>query len=170
MQKKIKEITEKEALQKLGALCSRSEHCTFEMQEKMKRWGLNEQTQTRIIATLIKGKYIDDERFARAFANDKVRYNKWGKRKVEQALWMKHIPKEISDPIFEEIEDGLYMETLLPLMQSKYKTIKAKNDYERSMKLIRFAMGRGFSIDLIHKCIDKMGMEAEDEDFEEEQF
>ena len=55
-------------------------------------------------------------------------------------------------------------------MKSKYKTIKAKNDYERSMKLIRFAMGRGFSIDLIRKCIDKMGMEAEDEDFEEEQF
>ena len=159
MQKKIKEITEKEALQKLGALCSRSEHCTFEMQEKMKRWGLDEQTQARIIATLIKGKYIDDERFARAFANDKVRYNKWGKRKVEQALWLKHISREISDPIFAEIEDELYMETLLPLMRNKYKTIKAKNDYERSMKLIRFALGRGFSMDIIRKCIDKMGVE-----------
>ena len=55
-------------------------------------------------------------------------------------------------------------------MTGDAKTIKKINDYERSMKLIRFAMGRGFSIDLIHKCIDKMGMEAEDEDFEEEQF
>ena len=59
---------------------------------------------------------------------------------------MKHIPKDISDPIFEEIEDDLYMETLLPLMKNKYKTIKAKNDYERSMKLIRFALG----LSLIH--------------------
>ncbi len=69
---------------------------------------------------------------------------------------MKHIPKEISDPIFEEIEDDMYMETLLPLLKSKYKSIKAKNDYERSMKLIRFALGRGYSMDVIHKCIDKM--------------
>lgn len=97
------------------------------------------------------------------------KYNKWGRRKVEQALWMKHIPKDISDPIFEEIEDDLYMETLLPLMKNKYKTIKAKNDYERSMKLIRFALGRGYSMEVIHKCIDRMKEEdLGDIDFEEE--
>jgi regulatory protein len=72
-------------------------------------------------------------------------------------------------PSQQEIDEH-FMRRCLQLAKSKYKTIKAKNDYERSMKLIRFAMGRGFSIDLIHKCIDKMGMEAEDEDFEEEQF
>ena len=71
-------------------------------------------------------------------------------------IFWAHIPKEISDPIFEEIEDDMYTETLLPLMKSKYKSIKAKNDYERSMKLIRFALGRGYSMDVIHKCIDKM--------------
>ena len=87
----------------------------------------------------------------------------------KQALWMKHIPKDISDPIFEEIEDDLYMETLLPLMKNKYKTIKAKNDYERSMKLIRFALGRGYSMEVIHKCIDRMKEEdLGDIDFEEE--
>ena len=77
--------------------------------------------------------------------------------------------KEISDPIFEEIEDDMYTETLLPLMKSKYKSIKAKNDYERSMKLIRFALGRGYSMDVIHKCIDKMKEEdLGDIDFEED--
>ena len=82
---------------------------------------------------------------------------------------MKHIPNDISDPIFEEIEDDLYMETLLPLMKNKYKTIKAKNDYERSMKLIRFALGRGYSMEVIHKCIDRMKEEdLGDIDFEEE--
>jgi regulatory protein len=77
--------------------------------------------------------------------------------------------KDISDPIFEEIEDDLYMETLLPLMKNKYKTIKAKNDYERSMKLIRFALGRGYSMEVIHKCIDRIKEEdLGDIDFEEE--
>ena len=62
-----------------------------------------------------------------------------------------------------------YMETLLPLMKNKYKTIKAKNDYERSMKLIRFALGRGYSMEVIHKCIDRMKEEdLGDIDFEEE--
>ena len=59
-------------------------------------------------------------------------------------------------PHLRGIEDDMYMETLLPLLKSKYKSIKAKNDYERSMKLIRFALGRGYSMDVIHKCIDKM--------------
>ena len=53
--------------------------------------------------------------------------------------------------------------------KNKYKNIKAKNDYERSMKLIRFALGRGYSMDVIHKCIDKMKEEdLGDIDFEEE--
>lgn len=54
-------------------------------------------------------------------------------------------------------------------MKNKYKTIKAKNDYERSMKLIRFALGRGYSMEVIHKCIDRMKEEdLGDIDFEEE--
>ena len=145
-------MTEQQALLKLTTLCTQAEHCSQEMIDKMKKWELP-----------------DDERFARFFINDKIKYNKWGRRKVEQALWMKHIPKDISDPIFEEIEDDLYMETLLPLMKNKYKTIKAKNDYERSMKLIRFALGRGYSMEVIHKCIDRMKEEdLGDIDFEEE--
>ena len=167
-----KPITEQQALLKLTTLCTQAEHCSQEMLDKMKKWQLSEEAIARNMEFLIQKKFVDDERFARFFINDKIKYNKRGRRKVEQALWMKHIPKDISDPIFEEIEDELYMETLLPLMKSKYKTIQAKNDYERSMKLIRFAMGRGFSLDLIRKCIDQMGIDAEEEDMEpqEEDF
>ena len=167
-----KPITEQQALLKLTTLCTQAEHCSQEMLDKMKKWQLSEEAIARNMELLIQKKFVDDERFARFFINDKIKYNKWGRRKVEQALWMKHIPKDISDPIFEEIEDELYMETLLPLMKSMYKTIQAKNDYERSMKLIRFAMGRGFSLDLIRKCIDQMGIDAEEEDMEpqEEDF
>lgn len=167
-----KPITEQQALLKLTTLCTQAEHCSQEMLDKMKKWQLSEEAIARNMEFLIQKKFVDDERFARFFINDKIKYNKWGRRKVEQALWMKHIPKDISDPIFEEIEDELYMETLLQLMKSKYKMIQAKNDYERSMKLIRFAMGRGFSLDLIRKCIDQMGIDAEEEDMEpqEEDF
>lgn len=154
-----KPMTEQQALMKLTTLCTQSEHCSGEMVEKMKKWELPEDAIARNMEFLTTKKFVDDERFTRFFINDKIKYNKWGRRKVEQALWMKRIPKSISDPIFEEIEDDMYLETLLPVMKNKYKTIKAKNDYERSMKLIRFALGRGYSMDIIHKCIDRMNIE-----------
>ena len=164
-----KPMTEQQALLKLTTLCTKAEHCSQEMLDKMKKWGLEEEAIARNMEFLTQKKFIDDERFARFFINDKIKYNKWGRRKVEQALWMKHIPKEISDPIFEEIEDDLYLETLLPLLKNKYKNIKAKNDYERLMKLIRFALGRGYGMDVIHKCIDKMKEEdLGDIDFEDD--
>ncbi len=163
-----KPMTEQQALLKLTTLCTQAEHCSYEMVEKMKKWELPEDAIAQNMEFLIRKKFIDDARFARFFINDKVKYNKWGRRKVEQALWMKHIPKEISDPIFDGMEDELYMETLLPLMKSKYKTIKANSDYERSMKLIRFALGRGYGMDIIHKCIGRMKEEDLDVTDEEE--
>lgn len=156
MMKGKKTMTEQQALLKLTALCASSEHCSQEMEDKMKRWELPEDAIARNMEYLIKHQFVDDARFARFFINDKVKYNKWGRRKVEQALWMKHIPKELSDPVFEEMEDEVYLETLRPMLQNKFKTIKAKNDYERSMKLIRFALGRGYSMEIIRKCIDNL--------------
>ena len=113
---------------------------------------------------LIREKYVDDSRFARFFINDKIKYNKWGRKKVEQALYLKHISKDISDPIFEEIDNKLYLDVLRPILQSKRKSIKDKNDYELNIKLIKFAMGRGFSMDLIKKCLNHID-DIPDNDF-----
>ena len=99
--------------------------------------------------------YVDDSRYTESFVHDKIRYNKWGRRKIEQALWMKKVDNAISSPILDAIEDEEYLEVLRPLLASKYRTIKAESDYERSMKLIKFAMGRGFTMDLIRRCIDE---------------
>ena len=90
-----KEITEQEAYLQLAALCAQAEHCQQEMRDKLKRWGIDESAQERIIQRLINEHYIDDERYTRAFVKDKIRYNKWGRRKVQQGLWLKHIDPEI---------------------------------------------------------------------------
>lgn len=159
---KMKQKTEQQALFTLTALCSQSEHCSQEMIDKMNRWLMPEDVQARIMEYLVREKYVDDARYARFFINDKIKYNKWGRRKVEQALWLKHIGKEISNPIFEEIEDETYLEILRPLLRQKMKSIKARNDYERNMKLIKYALGRGFDMELIRQCIDEV--EAPDYD------
>ena len=149
-----KEMTEQEAYLRLTILCAQAEHCEQEMRDKMKRWELDGTVQDRIIARLVKERYIDDERYARAFVKDKIRYNKWGRRKVQQALWQKHIDADIQQQILDEIDESEYLAVLRPLLQQKRKSIKAQSDYEMNQKLVRFALSRGFTFDIIRQCLD----------------
>ena len=150
----MKQKTEQEAYLTLAVLCAQAEHCQWEMVEKMRKWEIPEEAQARIMERLVKERYVDDERFARAFAKDKVRYNKWGRRKVEQALWQKHIDEDIRKNVLNEIDDEEYLSVLRPLLKQKRKSTKAQNDYELNQKLMRFALGRGFTFDIIKQCID----------------
>jgi regulatory protein len=156
-----KEITEQEAFLQLATVCAQAEHCEKEMRDKLKRWGIDESAQDRIIQRLINERYIDDERYARAFVKDKIRYNKWGRRKVQQALWLKHIDPEIQQRVLNEIDDSEYLDVLRPLLRQKRKTVKAESDYELNQKLVRFALGRGFTFDIIRQCLD-----VDEDDFE----
>lgn len=157
-----KGMTEQQVLARLTAECARAEHCTGEMLEKMRRWGVDDDVQDRVMAYLIKGKYIDDERFCRLFVRDKIRFNGWGRRKVEQALYQKRVDKAVSGPVLDEIEDVEYIEALRPLIHSKRKSTKATNEYELNQKLMKFALSRGFEWNIIRQCID--GAEREDYD------
>ena len=154
-----KEMTEQEAYLQLAALCANAEHCQHEMLEKMRRWELSEAMQARLMARLVKERYVDDERYARAFVKDKIRYNKWGRRKVQQALWLKRIDDAIQQTVLDEIDDDEYLKVLKPLLKQKSKSIRAESDYERNQKLVRFALGRGFTFDIIRQCLDVEEME-----------
>lgn len=149
----MRKLTEQEAFSRLAALCSQAEHCTFEMLEKMRKWELADEEQARVMERLVGGRYVDDERFARAFALDKIRYNKWGRRKVEQAMWQKRIDEDIRQRVLDGIDASEYTDVLRPLLQSKRRGIKAGSDYELEMKLTRFALGRGFGMDEIRECL-----------------
>ena len=91
--------------------------------------------------------------------SDKIRYNKWGRRKVEQALWLKRIDKAIAAQVLDEVDDAEYVSVLRPLLKQKRRSTKAASEYELTMKLIKFALSRGFTMDIIKQCID-----VEDED------
>ena len=158
-----KEMTEQEAYLQLAALCAQAEHCQQEMRDKMRRWELDETVQNRIIDRLIKERYVDDERYARAFVKDKIRYNKWGRRKVQQALWMKRIDADIQQQVLDEIDAKEYLDVLRTLLKQKRKSIKAESDYELNQKLLRFALSRGFGFDIIRQCLD-----VGEEDYSEE--
>ena len=160
-----KEMNEQEAYLQLAALCAQAEHCEQEMRDKMKRWELDEMVQNHVINRLTEERYIDNERYARAFVKDKIRYNKWGRRKVQQALWMKRIDTDIQQQVLDEIDEKEYLDVLRPLLKQKRKSIKAENDYELNQKLVRFALSRGFTFDIIRQCLNVDEIDEYEEDF-----
>jgi regulatory protein len=160
----MKEVTEQGAYLQLAQLCARAEHCQYELIEKMRRWEMSDEAQARVMQRLVSERYVDDERYARAFVRDKIRYNKWGRRKVEQALWMKHIDDDIRSRALSEVDDEEYLSVLRPLLKQKRRSIKAASDYELSQKLVKFALGRGFTFDIIRQCIDGDVDEVDEED------
>jgi len=149
----MKEVTEQGAYLQLAQLCARSEHCQHDMLEKMRRWEMSDEAQAHVMQRLISERYVDDERYARAFVRDKILYNKWGRRKVEQALWQKHIDDDIRQRVLDEVDDEEYVNVLRPLLKQKRRTLKATSDYELNQKLVRFALSRGFTYDVIRQSL-----------------
>lgn len=149
-----KEISEETALQRLAAECAAAEHCSHDMLERMKRWELPEEARRRVLDKLVSGRYVDDQRYARAFVREKLRYNKWGQRKIEQALWQKHIDEDTRQQALSDITPEEYAEVLRPLLKQKRRSTTASSDYELRQKLLRFAIGRGFTLDVISLCLE----------------
>lgn len=149
-----KQISEADAKSRLSALCAKSEHCCGEMLEKMRQWEVAEDAQARIMQYLTEHKFVDDERYARAMAIDKVRYSKWGRKKIEQTLWLKRVDSDIVREVLDEIPDSEYLDVLRPLLKAKRRSVKGSSEYEVTQKLVRFAMSRGFDYRLIRECLE----------------
>ncbi|OKZ09374.1 MAG: hypothetical protein BHV75_12835 [Bacteroides oleiciplenus] len=156
-------ITETEALSKVAAYCSTAEHCRAEVSEKLQRWGLPYDAIERILERLENEKYIDEERFCRAFVNDKYRFAKWGKVKIAQALQLKKISYNVYRRFLNEIDEEEYLSILDGLLLAKRKSVHAGNEFELNGKLMRFALSRGFEMKDISRCIQ---LSDENEGFE----
>ena len=89
-----KPLTPGEALNKAAAYCTLCERCISEVSAKLTAWGVPHGEQEKIIARLTNEKFIDEERYCRAFVNDKVKFNRWGRIKITAALREKHLPQE----------------------------------------------------------------------------
>lgn len=140
----MKELNEKEALNKAAAYCSAAEHCKSEVLDKLKGWGVGDDIAEKTVETLVREKFISDDRFARAYVRDKLRFAGWGRQKSAMMLRAKNIAPEIISDAISGIDENEYMEMLFKILKSKERTLKYSNDYERRGKLMRFAASRGF--------------------------
>ncbi len=137
-------LNEEEALGRAAALCSQRECCISEILQKLSGWGQTDAASQRIIDYLIKERYIDEERFCRAYALDKLRYNHWGRLKISQMLRSLGVSEAHRNAALSALPEDEYTDILRTLIRQKLPSIKARSNYERNGKLLRFLAGRGF--------------------------
>ncbi len=140
----------------MAAACAKRECCASQIRQKLNRYALDDSAKEKIIKRLKNDKFLDESRYCRSFINDKLRFNKWGRVKIEFALRQKNIPQETIAEAFGEFPDSSFNEKLQPLLEHKLKSVKGATDYEKRTKLIRFALGRGFAMDETLKCVDNI--------------
>ena len=143
-------------LHKAAAYCSSAERCISELKEKLNKWEVDESDQHKIIDYLIQEKFIDEKRFATAYAKDKFKYNKWGKIKISYQLNLKQINKDIIEHALKAIDDDEYNALILKLTKDKLKKITFKSEYEKKGKLAQFLSGKGFENEMIYKVLEEL--------------
>lgn len=149
----MKNLSPQEALHRAAALCSRSEYATAEIDNKLSAWGIAKPDREKIIERLTDEKFINDERFARVFTNDKFRFNRWGRIKIAYALQQKKISSLQIRKALEQIDSVQYEQTLVSLIKEKAKTLNETDDYQRKNKIYRFILSRGFEPELISRIL-----------------
>ena len=148
-------LSYEQALHRLATYCSRAERCVSDVRRKMDDWEIPADKQNQIIRQLQKEKFLDEERYCKAFVNDKSKYNRWGIFKIRFELRRKQISEALIHEALANMNPEENLERLRLLIEQKKKSVKGKNDFEIKQKLLRFAVSRGFSQEDIEKVISK---------------
>jgi regulatory protein len=150
----MKTLNYDQALQKAGALCSQSEKCPNDIFQKALSWGLSEKEAARLVGKLTDEGFLDEARYARAFVNDKFRFEHWGKIKIAYALRGKGIDDAFIDEAFDEkIDPEEYLQTCVELLSGKLRSIDQPLSQADRARLFRFAAQRGFETFVISKAL-----------------
>ncbi len=149
-QEKVQKI-----LSRLQTLCSRKECCESEIRAKaLKLAEGDEQAASDIVKSLIEDKFVDDFRYASAFAREKSSLSGWGSQKILFMLSRKGIDRKTALSALEEIDPESSGRKLESVITAKYKSLA--DDPQCKLKLLRFALGRGYSYDEVKSVVEKV--------------
>jgi len=135
-------------LQKSEAFCAYQERCSAEVIEKLKRMGAEDGEILQVLSSLLDNKFLDDERFATAYAVGKLRIKHWGINKIKQGLKLKKLDASLIEKAMEELYKEDYFGILQVVAARKWQDLaKEKDPWLRNQKLFRFLASRGFNYD-----------------------
>ena len=134
---------------KICKWCAYQERSQQEVRDKLYSYGLYGAEVEDLIARLISGQFLNEERFAMAFAGGKFRQLGWGKVKIRQALKVKKVSDYCIRKSLESIDDKDYLSRLGELLEKKQKEVREKDPFKRRYKLFRYAISRGYETELV---------------------
>jgi regulatory protein len=143
-------------LQKIRHFCGYQERCIREVEQKLKDLAVQRKKIPGIINQLQKEGYLNEERFAKAFAGGKFRLNKWGHYKIEYEMKIRGIPELMIQEGMAEIDEAEYLQTLKEMMIHKFNEIKSDENVNIREKIINFAFGKGYEMEYILGFLKEM--------------
>ena len=161
MQKTNKIIEPKKAYEKLAALCARRECCLSDLAQKLYAWGIETTEAEEILMQLEGEKFVDEARYARAYVEEKLRFQGWGRKKLRVMLGGKRISNSDIQSALSEINEQEYRDILCRLVQEYDRSCTETDAYKRRGKIIAFAQRRGYELDLIMQEVDRLGYEVD---------
>lgn len=141
------------ARQKIYRYCAYQERAHSEVRDKLYAYGLYKDEVDEILSHLITENFLNEERFARAFAGGKFRLMKWGRMKIVQALEARGLTPNCIKLGLKEIEEDRYVQTLTELVEKKSQQTAETDSFVRRDKVARFAIQRGFEPELVWRVI-----------------
>ena len=155
MQKK-EVYTVEEARKKLENYCAYQERCHQEVTQKLLELKMIPQAIDKIIGHLIEFNFLNETRFAKAFARGKFRIKKWGRHRIKRELKMKNISSFNIDIALNEISDEDYDSTLNVLVEKFWKTYDNRTSVIQYKKVVDALIYRGWEYPLIYKAIQQL--------------
>ena len=154
-----KSKTAAQALQSLMRLCSRAEKSTGDARRLMRTWGVPEAEQQEVVDKLVAQRFIDNRRYAEAYAREKSSLAGWGARKIAMQLRQKGVERDVITQTLAMLDADAQNDKLVEKLQRKQRTTKAANDYELRGKLLRYALGLGYDYEQAMGALDKIHLE-----------
>ncbi|HWY38108.1 MAG TPA: regulatory protein RecX, partial [Bacteroidia bacterium] len=125
------------------------------VRDKLYSYGLRTDDVENLISKLIADNYVNEERFARAYAGGKFRIKKWGKHKIKAGLRAKKISEYCMKKALEEINEKEYLATLRKILENKAGLLKEKNAIRKKYKLLNYAAAKGYEQGLIMEILNE---------------
>lgn len=145
-----KKITDpKTGLAKAEHYCAYQERSQQEVRDKLYEWGLYPRDVEQIISQLIDGNFLNEERFAKAYAQGKLNQKGWGKIRIKQGLKLKRVSDPLIRKALQSLDGDDYLAVLRKTIDKKSRLLNEKDTFKRHYKLCQYALGRGFEGDLI---------------------
>jgi regulatory protein len=146
---KTKKLSLPEAKARIYRYCAYQERCHQEVKSKLYELGLRTSEVDELMVHLIEEGFLNEERFAKAYAGGKFRMNHWGKIKIVQGLEQRGISAYCIKAGLKEIEPADYRKTLLKILSEKAKQLNEKNRFVKRNKVAQHAIQKGFEPDLV---------------------